>query len=208
MLHPGVAGAEDHEEVGLASLGQLAIGPRVRGAAAMVVDVGRDHAAHLGRGRRRPVDRPRPIRRREESVEHRAQLGGLARVRSAGVRGRTGRRSQEAAVDDGAPVGKPRAVEESLLVERLGDLLDLSPLDELTVTAHDGGLDVGDRVLAVEEGHDLEEGPVQQDDRVRVAAWVAKGDAGPSLVLDGKGLHRPQPGNRLAHSRKFSAEAT
>ena len=208
VLHAGVTGAEDHEEVGSASLRQLAIGPRVRGAAPVVVDVGRDHPAHFRLGRSSAVDRPRPVRRREEALEHPKELGGVPRVGSAGVGGRTGRRSEEAAVDDGAPVGKARALEESLLVERLGDLLDLSPLDELAVTAHHDGLDVSHRVLAVEERHDLEEGSVEQDDRVRVAAGIAQGDARPPLVLDGKGLHRPQPRHLIAHSRKFRAEAT
>ena len=53
MLHAGVTGAEDHEEVGLAPLGQLAIGPRVRGTAAVEVDVGRDHPRAPRAGRRR-----------------------------------------------------------------------------------------------------------------------------------------------------------
>ena len=93
-------------------------------------------------------------------------------------------------------------------VQRLGDLLDLSPLDELAVTAHHRGLDVGDRVLTVEQRHDLEEGAVEQHDRVGIAAGITQRDAGSSLVLHGKGLDRPEPGNRLAHFRKLSAEAT
>src|SRR5207244_12197743 len=42
MRHPGVAGAEEHEQVRDASLRDVAIGPRVRPAAAVEVDVGRD----------------------------------------------------------------------------------------------------------------------------------------------------------------------
>src|SRR6058998_521482 len=99
----------------------------------------------------RPVDRPGAVGRREESVEHPAKLARLARVRSAGVSGGTSGRREIVGVDDGAPVGEAQAVEESLLVERLGDLLDLPPLDEPAVTVHHSFLDVGNRVLAVEE---------------------------------------------------------
>jgi hypothetical protein len=124
------------------------------------------------------------------------------------VRGRTSRRGKEPAVDDGTPIGEGGAVEKSLLVEGLGELLDLPALDELTVTAHHRGLNVRDRVLAVEQGHDLEERAVEQDDGVGVAAGITERDAGPSFVLDGEGLHHPQPGHRLAHLRKFRTEAT
>src|SRR5262249_30325818 len=157
MLHPGVAGAEYHEQISLASLGQLAIGPRVGGAAAGVVDVGRDHPAYFRRGARRTVGGAPAVGRREEPVEHRAKLAGLPRVGSIGVSGRTDGRGEEARVDEGAPVGEARTVEEALLVERLGDLLDLTPLDELTVPLHHDGLDIGDAVRAVEEGDDLQE---------------------------------------------------
>ena len=232
MLHPGVAGAEDHEEVGAASLGELPIGPGVRGAAAVEVDVGGDHPAYLGRGalaaphgcgalaaplglRRSPtVDRSRSVGRREEPVEHRAELAGLSRIGSAGVGGRTRGRSEKSSVDHGAPVREARAVQKSLLIEGLGDLRDLPPLDELTVTAHHRSLDVGDGMASVEEGHDLEQRAVQQDDRIGVTGGVAERDAGPSFVFHRKGFHSSQPGDRFAHGRafahrrKFRAEAT
>jgi len=118
------------------------------------------------------------------------------------------RRREKPFVDDGSPIGEGGAVEETLLVEGLGDVLDLPALQQLAVAAHDGRLDVRDRVLAVEQGDDLEQGAVQQDDRVGVAAGITERDAGSSLVLDGEGFHGPQPGDRLAHCRKFSAEAT
>ena len=207
----------------------------------MEVDVGGDHPAHHGRGalaaphgrgalaaphgrgalaaplglrRSGTVDRSRSVGRREEPVEHRAELAGLSRVGAAGVGGRTRGRSEKSSVDHGASAGEARAVEKSLLIEGLGDLLDLPPLDELTVTAHHRGLDVGDGVAPVEEGHDHEQRAVQQDDRVGVTGGVAERDTGPSLVFHRKGFHRAQPGNRfahgrsLAHRRKFRAEAT
>src|SRR5256712_13990613 len=47
VLHSGVASAEDHEDVSLAPLGQIAIGPRVGGTTSVEVDVWRDHGPHL-----------------------------------------------------------------------------------------------------------------------------------------------------------------
>src|SRR4029079_18952006 len=41
--HPRVTGAEDHEPVGVAALGEIAIRPGIGRAAAMKVDVRRDH---------------------------------------------------------------------------------------------------------------------------------------------------------------------
>jgi hypothetical protein len=63
------------------------------------------------------------------------------------------------------------------------------------VAAHDRGLDVGDRVATVEQRDDLEQRPVQQHDCVGVARGIAKGDAGPPLVLDGKRLGVAQSGD-------------
>ena len=111
---------------------------------------------------------------------------------------RPARGGEKAVVDGGAPLGEARALEEALLVESLGDLLDLSPLDE-SVTAHHGLLDVGDRVLAVEERHDVEQRPVQQGDRRRVAGGIAQRHALPALVLDGKRLDPAQAWYGLAH---------
>ena len=208
VLHSGVAGAEHHEHVGLAPLGQIAIRPCVGGTTAVEVDVWRDHGPHLGPADPAAVDRARPGRRREESIDHRSELFGVGRVRRAGVGGRTGRGREKAVVDGGATFGEARTVEESLLIQSLGDLLELSPLNEPPVTAHHRRLDVGDRVLAVEERHDVEEGSVQQDDRRRVAGGIAQGHTLPALVLDGKGFDPAQAGRGLAHAwRKFRADA-
>ena len=77
------------------------------------------------------------------------------------------------------------------------------------MAAHHLGLDVGDRVLAVEERHDVEKRPVQQDDRRRVACGIAERHALPAFVLDGKGFDATQARGRGAHAwRKFSADAT
>jgi hypothetical protein len=134
---------------------------------------------------------------------------GLSGVGASGVGRRARRRGEEVAVDRSAALGEAGAVEKALLIERLGDLLDLAPLDQLAaVAAHHGGLDLGNRVLAVEQRHDLEERPVQQHDGVGVPRGIAKGHAAPPLVLDGKGFDAAEAWRRGHQRRKFRAEAT
>src|SRR6185503_19487558 len=151
---------------------------------------------------------PGAVRRLEEPVDHRAELAPLAGVRGAGVGRRPGRGRQKAGVDGGTALGEARAVEEALLVESLGDLGDLAPLDELAVAAHHALLDVGDRVLAVEERDDVEQRPVQERDRRGVAGRIAQRHALPALVLDRKRLD-PAQARRAAHVPRYvKAEAT
>jgi len=102
-----------------------------------------------------------------------------------------------------------RAVQKSPPIEGLGDLLDLSPFDQLPVTAHHRSLDVCDRMLAVEERDDVEQRPVQEDDRPGVPGRIAQGHARLAFMLDGKGLDPAQAGRGLDHTwRKFRAETT
>src|SRR3972149_450223 len=81
------------------------------------------------------------------------------------------------------PRGEPLALEKAVRVERVGDRVDLLARHQLAVAPHHRGLDVGDRVLAVEEGDDLETPARQEDDRVRVARGGPERDARASLVL-------------------------
>ncbi len=74
-----VAGAEDHEDIGVATFGEVAVRPGVGGTTAVEVDVGRDDRAH-GRTARAPVDPPGPGRRGEEAVHRAPQLVGIAGV--------------------------------------------------------------------------------------------------------------------------------
>ena len=150
----------------------------------------------------------RALGRHEEAVEQRAGLGGIHRVGAAAVRRRARRRFEERAVDRRAALGEARAVEETLLVQPVGDLGDPVARHELTARAHDRGLNVGDRVLAVEERHDLQEPTRQQHDRAGVPGRVAERDHLPALVLDGKRLDLPQAWGDVAHRwRKLRAAA-
>src|SRR3990167_8324019 len=152
---------------------------------------------------------PRPLRRREARVEGGVERVRLRRVGAARVGGGPQRRLEERAVHGGPPRRKALALEEALRVERVGDGLDLLAREQLAVAPHHRRLDVGDRVLAVEERDDLEEHARQEDDRVRVARRVAQRDARLPLVLDGEGIDLPQAGRGLAHGvRKFRAAAT
>src|SRR4030095_9498689 len=105
-------------------------------------------------------------------------------------------RREEFVVDGGASLGEGRTLEESVPLEGLGNLLDLSSLDQLSVAAHHRRLDVRDRMLAVEERDDVEQRPVQQHDRRRVAGGIAQRQAPPALVLDGKRLDTTEPGEK------------
>src|SRR6266446_6665695 len=69
--------------------------------------------------------------------------------------GRARRGLEERVIDRGPALREVRTVEEALLVEGVGDLGDPLARDELPVLPHDRSLNVGDRVLAVEERHDL-----------------------------------------------------
>src|SRR2546427_617069 len=62
---------------------------------------------------------------------------------------------EERVIDRGPALREMRTVQEALLVEGVGDLGDPLARDELPVLPHDRSLNVGDRVLAVEERHDL-----------------------------------------------------
>src|SRR5439155_9472254 len=64
MPHARVTGPEDHEQVRVAALGEVAVAPRVRGSAAMKVDVRRDERTDGLRRRPDAIDRPRAVRRR------------------------------------------------------------------------------------------------------------------------------------------------
>jgi len=97
-----------------------------------------------------------------------------------------------------------------VLVERRRQRLDLLGGDQLALAPHDLRLDVDDRMLAVEECDDPEEPDRKHDDRGGVARRIAQRDVALALVLDRKGLDRPQARRgRSAHgSRKFRADAT
>ena len=101
-----------------------------------------------------------------------------------------------------------RTVEEALLVEGVGDLGDPLARDELSVLPHDRSLNVGDRVLAVEERHDLKKDSRQEHDRVGVSGGIAEGEDPAALVLDGKGLERTETRSEIGHGwRKLRAAA-
>src|SRR2546429_4608129 len=101
------------------------------------------------------VDGSGTLGRREEAVEERVDLGGIQRIGAAAVGGRARRGLEERVIDRGPALREMRTVEEALLVEGVGDLGDPLARDELPVLPHDRSLNVGDRVLAVEERHDL-----------------------------------------------------
>ena len=121
----------------------------------MKVDVRRNDAGHAGLAAAVAVDGSRALGRREKAVEQRAHLGGIQRVGAAAVRRRACRRLEEGAVDPRTALGEARAVEEALFVQGVGDLRNPLTRHELPVPPHDRGLDVRDRVLAVEERHDF-----------------------------------------------------
>ena len=174
----------------------------------MEIDVRRDQAAHAAAAE--VADRSRPGRRGEEAVDHRAQRRRLGGVGAPGVTRRPARGVEEGAVDRVPAAPERRAVEESVLVECRRQRLDLLGADQLAVAPHDLGLDVDDRMLPVEERDDPEEPDRKHDDRGGVARRIAQRDVALALVLDGKGLDRPEARRRrLAHgSRKFRADAT
>jgi hypothetical protein len=70
MSHPGVTGPEDHEQVGLAPLGQVAIRPGVGRPAPVEVDVRRHQPVNTTAPEGR--DGARAGRRVEEAVHRRA----------------------------------------------------------------------------------------------------------------------------------------
>ena len=192
VRHPGVTGAEDHEQVGVAALGEVAVAPGVGGAAAVKVDVRRDQRADGLRAGTAAVDRPRALGRDEEAVEHRTQGRAVGRVRAAGMAGRPCRRREERAVDLGAARLEGRALEEPVLVERLRELLDARGLHHLALVAKDRLLDLGDVVASVEERDDLEQRAREHHDRRRVAGGIAQRQEALALVLDRERLDAAQ----------------
>jgi hypothetical protein len=212
LPHPGMAGAEDDEQVGVPALGEVAIGPRVGGAAAMEVDVRGDHGAHAA-GRRGgapavPRDGAGPAGAGEEPVHRAAQRGGICRVRAARVDGPPRRGVEEHAVHVAAPLGERRAVEKALSVEGSGKLADLLTAHALAPGAEHGRLDVRHRVPAVEERHDLEELGGDEDHGLGVPGGIAKAEEPPAVLLHGKGVDPAQARAVVAHdARKFRAEA-
>src|SRR5439155_22265220 len=122
VLHPDMAGAEDDEQVGVAPLREVTIGPGVSGPAAVKVDVRRNDAGHSWLAAAVAVDGSRALGRREKAVEQGAHLGGIQRVGAAAVRRRACRRLEEGAVDPRTALGEARAVEEALFVQGGGGL--------------------------------------------------------------------------------------
>src|SRR3990167_7272575 len=110
--------------------------------------------------------------------------GGRARVGAARVGGGARRPRQERGVDGGPARREAGAVEKAVRVERPRGALDRLGRHRRAVAPPERGLDLGHRVLAVEEGDDLEEARRQQDDRVGVARRIAKRDAALAVVLD------------------------
>ena len=174
----------------------------------MEIDVRRDQAAQAAAAE--VADRSRPGRRGEEAVDHRTQRLRLRGVGAPGVTRRPARGVEEGAVDRAPAARERRAVEEAVLVERRRQRLDLLGGDQLALAPHDLRLDVDDRMLAVEECDDPKEPDRKHDDRGGVARRIAQRDVALALVLDRKGLDRPQARRgRSAHgSRKFRADAT
>jgi hypothetical protein len=88
-----------------------------------------------------------------------------------------------------------------VLVEAGGDVFDLRRGDEPALPAHHDGLDVHERVLAVEHRDDLEERGRQQHHRIGQAGGITEGDDPLALVLDRKRLHVTEARQRVAHPR-------
>ena len=129
--HAGVAGAEDDEEVGIAALGEVAIGPRVGGTAAVEVDVGRDEPADSTA--LEIAHRSRPCGEVKKPSMRRAQLSGVVGIGAARVAGRTAGRAEERVVDRSTAAGEGRAVEKAVRVELADELLETGPGDLLAV---------------------------------------------------------------------------
>jgi hypothetical protein len=125
------------------------------------------------------------------------------------MRGRPHRRGEEFPFDGRAPGVKTLAVEKAVLVQRRRQLDYPLPLYLLSRVAEDGGADVVDRVLAVEERHDLQQGHGQHRHRRREAGGIAQREIALPLVIDGECLDRAQPRAAGDHDlKKRTAEAT
>jgi hypothetical protein len=209
IRHPGVARAEDHKAVGVAALGEVAIGPGIGGTTAVVVDVRGDDTAHRRpAGATLPPDRSRAGRRGKETLHGAAKVVRVARIGASGVRGRALGSGQELGVDGPAPLRETLILEKAMGVEGAHDLLDLLPADHLTVAAHDLRLDVDDGVFAVEERHDGQERPGEHEHRRCVPGRITHADELLTVLLDGKSLDVAAKTRALDHtlSRKFRAE--
>src|SRR5438046_2159672 len=128
-----------------------------------------------------------------------AKQSWRARATSASTKSWSVTAAPRARVDAREASREARCVEGAVLVETRDDALELGRRHDLAVLAHHGGLDVDHRVVAVEEGDDLEKRSGQQDDGRRVAGGIAQRDHALPLVLDGKRLHRAEPGQDVAH---------
>jgi hypothetical protein len=108
------------------------------------------------------------------------------------VAGRTHRGRQERAVDFGTPRLEGGALEKSVRVQRLRQLLDARGVDLLAALAQDRLLDRGGVVAPVEERDDLEQRHREHHDGGGVAGGITQRQEGLALVLDGEGLDAAQ----------------
>ena len=122
------------------------------------------------------------------------------------MRGGPPRGPEERAVDLRPTFREAGALQEAVVVEHADDLLDVRSRDDLAlVPAAQVGLDASDRVLAIEEGHDVEQGLGQEQHRLRVAGGVAKRDEALAPLGHGKGFDATELRGLHQVSRKFSA---
>jgi hypothetical protein len=113
-------------------------------------------------------------------------------------------------LDARAPGGETRRVEEAALVETLGHGADLRPREGKAVAAAHDVADLVERMLAVEEGDDVEEGHGEHRHLIGEPGRIPQPHRALPILLDRKRFERAEAGplgRRHYPSRNFSAEA-
>jgi len=142
----------------------------------------------------------------EEGIHRRAKLVRRPGIGPTCVGRGTGPRPEERAVDLRPALGKARGVQKTVLVEHPDDLLDVRPGDSFAlVSATEVGLDVADRVLAIEERDHVEQRLGQEQDRFRVAGRISEGDEALPVLTHRKRLDTSELRGVHRLSRNFSA---
>jgi hypothetical protein len=193
IRHTCVTGAQHHVEVRVRALEHFPIRPRVGRAATVEVDMrsnqrGDTRAVVCGmRGFRRPVGAGK------KAVDLRPKPRRIAGVGAAGVGGGTHRAQPEGVLERSAPLPEAVAVQEPGSIESLDDVGDLLRRGSLVVPAPEDLLDLLDRMLPVEERHQVQQDGREHGDLIGEAGGIPEGDAALPFVLDGKGLEGPEP---------------
>ena len=121
------------------------------------------------------------------------QFGALGALWSAGMCRRSHGTLQELLVDGFPSRLEPLALEESGFVEAIDEVADLLGRRSLSVTSSDDLLDLGHRMLAVEERDEVEQRKRENRDLLRESRRVTQSDHPLAVLLDGKGFEHSKP---------------